>query len=158
CFQKANQPNEAEQAYRELAQRYGDLSDPFHRPYGLIAGLELDDLARGSAFSLADLYRELAQGRWELSAEQSDYFRARIEERLKGSQLWLAETDFLSHLEMARALQEGFRHHGPLRGGQVYADAFIRGEDNYQTYYTLLPAAREPGALVGFAVNLPWVE
>jgi signal transduction histidine kinase len=164
CLQKTNQPSEAEQAYRELAQKYGDLSDPFHRPYGLTAGLELDDLARAqgrpvvSDSSLADLYRELAQGRWELSAEQSDYFRARFEERLKAPQARLVETDFLSHLEMARALQEGFRHHGPLRAGQVYADAFTRGQDNYQTYYTLLPAAREPGALVGFAVNLPWVE
>jgi signal transduction histidine kinase len=147
CLQKTNQLSEAAQAYRELAQGYGDQFDPFHRPYGLTAGLELNELAQSS---LAELSRDLAQGRWELSVEQSDYFRARLAERLKGAPL--ADTDFLAHLELARALAEGFRHHGPLRAGPVYADAFGQ---NYQTYYTLLA---EPGALVGFAVNLSWVE
>jgi signal transduction histidine kinase len=161
CLQKTNQFSEAEQAYRELAQEYGDLSDPFHRPYGLTATLELDDLAKTQGRSdsaLAALYRELAQGRWELSVEQSDYFRARLEERLKGSQGQFAETDFISHLEMARALQEGFRPHGLLRAGQVYADTFARGETHYQTYYTLLSGTPEAATLIGLVVNLSWAE
>lgn len=162
CLQKLNHLTEAEQAYRTLDKEYGDLYDPFHRPYGLIAGLELDDLDRTRGQSSAppvDLYRDLVRGRWELSAEQIDYFLSRFGERLKETQQsGPPETEFLSHLEMARALQEGFRHHGPLRAGQVYADAFTRSEANYQTYYTVLPAGREPETLVGFAVNLNWVE
>jgi hypothetical protein len=161
CFQKMDRPREAAQAYRALAEEYGDVFDPFSRPYGLIAGLELDDLARiqgQSSASLVDLYRDLVRGRWELSAEQIDYFLSRFGERLKEMPSRPSETEFLSHLEMARALQEGFRHHGPLRAGQVYADAFRRGEANYQTYYTLLPAGREPETLVGFAIKLNWVE
>ncbi len=45
CLQKMNRAQEAEQAYRVLSQRYGDLYDLLHRPYALIAGLELDGLA-----------------------------------------------------------------------------------------------------------------
>jgi signal transduction histidine kinase len=162
CLQKTNQAKAAEQAYLALAERYGNLYDVFHRPYALIAAFELDDLARrtgdASAISFTNLYHDLVHGRWELSADQLDHFRVSLKERSENLRTKINNTEYLSHLEMARALHEGFRHYGPLHAGEVYANAFTDGETSYQTLYTLLPA--EPGTetLLGFAVDLNWVE
>jgi signal transduction histidine kinase len=162
CLRKVDQAKEAEQAYRTLWERYGDSYDTFHRPYALTAALDLDDLARTqgqpSPGPLVNLYHDLVRGRWELSAEQVDYFRAKLEERLGGPSAGLNQTEYLSHLELARALEEGFRHAGPLRSGEVYAQALARAGSDYQTYYTLLPSAGGRETLVGFAVNLGWVK
>jgi hypothetical protein len=106
CLQKMKQVAEAEQAYHTILEQYGDLYDPFHRPYAIIAGLELNDLAItqkvSSPLLLVDLYNDLVQGRWELSAEQMDYFLARLKEPVKEPPNH--ETEYLNHLELARAL------------------------------------------------------
>jgi signal transduction histidine kinase len=160
CLQKMKQVAEAEQAYHTILEQYGDLYDPFHRPYAIIAGLELNDLAItqkvSSPLLLVDLYNDLVQGRWELSAEQMDYFLARLKEPVKEPPNH--ETEYLNHLELARALQESFRHQGPLQPNQVYASAVTRGEKSYQIFYTPLPSGSGEDHLLGFAVDLNWVE
>lgn len=153
CSQKVSQPKAAELAYRTLAERYGDRYDPFHRPYALVAGFELD-----SPELLARLCHDLVRGRWELSAEQLDFFLGRFEERLKKLPAGAGETEYASHLKLAEALDAGFRHHGPLAAGEVYRYAFKHGETGYQTYYTLLPAEGALEILAGLAVDLSWVE
>lgn len=162
CLRKANQVKAAERAYRKLGERFSDLYDGFHRPYALVAAFELDDLGRaqggGSSEPLIDIYWDLLQGRWELSTDQIEYFLAAIEERLEKPVLQIGESEYLSHLEMASALQEGFRHYGLLRPGEVYACAFSQGEISYQALYTPLRAGRGTETLVGFAVDLNWVE
>lgn len=160
CLQKMGQLREAQQAYHMLSTQYGDLYDPFHRPYAIIARLELNDLAitqgDSSPQPLLDLYNDLVQGRWELSAEQMDYFLARLKENVKEPHLH--ETEYLNHLELARAIEGGFRHQGPLQPNQVYTHAVARGETNYQIFYTSLQSGSEQEHLLGFAVNLNWVE
>jgi len=153
CFEKVNQPDAAQQAYRTLEGRYGNLYDPFYRPYGLVAGLELDSPER-----LARVYSNMVQGRWELSADQLDYFRAKLEERLRASVAHASQTEYLSHLELGRALEEGFRQNRPLREGEVNAYAFRHGKTDYQCFYTLLASGATRGALVGLAANLTWVK
>lgn len=162
CLRKVNQLKAAERAYRKLGEQFGDLYDGFHRPYALVAAFELDDLARmqgeSSSQSLIDINRDLVQGRWELSTDQIEYSLAAIEERLEEPMPQMGESEYLNHLEMASVLQEGFRHYGPLRVGEVYAYAFSQGETSYQTFYSPLPAGRGTDTLVGFAVDLNWVE
>ncbi len=150
CSQKMNRPQEAEHAYRVLSERYGDSYDLLHRPYALIAGLELDDLARaqGQALpqSVITLRRDLLQGRWELSAEQMDYYRRKLDERLGGPTSGTDGSEYLGDLELARALEEGFRPQGSLRAGEVYAYALDQRADE-------LPDLLHPPPLRGRAGN-----
>jgi len=159
CLQKLSRRSEALQTYGTISERYGDLYDAFHRPYAVTAALEAYDLAGtdgpSSPVSLAGIYRNLIDGRWELSVEQMDYYLPQLTERLKGPPP--PQTEYLGHLKLARALPEGFRHHGPLQSGQVY-DAVIQGDLPYQMFYTPLPLGQQQETLVGFAVDLNWVE
>lgn len=160
CHRKMKQIAEAEQAYHTILARFGDLYDPFHRPYAIIAALELNDSAITQEVSspppLFDLYNDLVQGRWELSAEQMDYFLVRLKEQVKEPPI--PETEYLNHLKLARAIQDGFRHQGPLLPNQVYACAVTRGEASCQIFYTPIPSGSRQDHLLGFAVDLNWVE
>jgi signal transduction histidine kinase len=161
CFHKSNKPQEAEHAYAELQEKYGQRYDPFHRPYAVLAALEFGSLSRSptksSVAALVSLHRDLVQGRWELSADQLDYFLAAIEERVPAARVPVRDSAFLSHFDLARAVEARFRHYGPLRSGEVYAQAVHAGETDYQTFYRLLPGGPEREMLVGFAVNLDWL-
>lgn len=130
--------------------------------YALIAGLELDELARAqgppSPPLLFQLHRDLLQGRWELSAQQVGYYLGRLEERGQQRLLAAGETEYLRHLKLARALQEGFRAQEQLRPGAVYAYALTRAENSFQTFYTPLPAGPSRERLAGFSVDLNWIE
>lgn len=137
ALKNAQQLAAAEQAWRTLAERYGDLSDLSHRPYALVAGLETN--------RLAGLYEDLVRGRWAVSAEQMDYFLERLSPHLPAS-----DTRYLDLLRFGRSLEENFRHAGPLQPDQAYRYAF----GSYQIFYRL--AAQ--GRLIGFAVNRNWVE
>jgi signal transduction histidine kinase len=158
CARKLGDKQMAEAAYERLVERYGDLSDGFHRPYALVAGIELDDLkrARGedAGGRLAELQTNLAAGRWEVSADQADYFLAQFHERLPQLPEPVRETGYLRRLELARALQERFRAPPSLRDGEIYSAAFTSKARPHQVQYTRVA----PEALVGLDVNLAWVE
>jgi signal transduction histidine kinase len=146
---KSNKPKEAEQAYAELQEKYGQWYGPLFRPYAVVAALELSSLS--SVAALGNLQRDLVQGHWELSADQLDYFLKAIQDRVPAARIPLSDSAFRSHFELARAVEDGFRHYGPLHAGEVYAQAIP--ETDYQTFYHLLPG----GAVIGFAVDLDWV-
>lgn len=158
CVRKLGERQAAEAAYERLAERYGDLSDSFHRPYALVAGLELYDLksARGDEERgrLAALQADLAAGRWEVSADQADYFLAQLHERAPELPDPNRKTGYLRRLELARALQERFRAPPSLRDGEIYSSAFTYKAHPHQVHYTRVA----PEALVGLNVNLAWVE
>jgi signal transduction histidine kinase len=153
CLQKVKQPKAAEQAYYTLAERYGDLYDSFHRPYALVAGLQLDSRALQLRFA-----QDLVRGRWELSAEQFDYFLGRMEERLGQLPAEAGQNDYCRHFRLGQALEQRFRHQGPLRGGETYAYAFAHDQANYQIYYTRRPSEAGQETVAGLAVDLDWVE
>lgn len=156
---KANQPHLAQQAYITLRDRYADLYDPFHRPFGLVAGLELSELAGSERPSLdiATLENDLLRGRWELSVEQFDYFRARIAERISRPDTEFAST-YAHELKLAEALHDSFRLPGALRTGDLYPSASSPGGDRpYQTYVMLAGAPNE-NLTLGLAVDLSWIE
>ena len=161
-LQAGTRREEAEAVYRSLMDQYADLYDPFHRPYGLVAGLELDESARthgrSSTEHLVSLYHDFTQGRWELSAEQFDYFKTILERRLGGEAWPESVTAFQRHLDLARALEEGFRHTGPVVEEELYADTLARGQTSYQVYYRALPGTNGRAPLIGLAVDLDWVR
>ena len=158
CARKLGELQAAEGAYERLAGQYGDLSDGFHRPYALVAGLELYDLKRAHSEEergrLASLQAALAGGRWEVSADQADYFLAQLRERAPQLPEPVRETGYLRRLELARALQERFRAPPSLREGEIYSSAFTHKARPHQVHYTRIA----PEALVGLNVNLAWVE
>jgi signal transduction histidine kinase len=158
CARKLDQSRLAEQAYERLTEQYGDVSDGSHRPFGLAAALELNDLKTASApqreARLRSLYRDLIHGRWELSADQADYFLEELRERVPELPDPARGTGYLRRLELARGLQERFRAHASLRGGELQSSAFTYLERPYQLLYTL----EAPDTLLGLAVNLPFVE
>ncbi len=161
CLHKSNKPQEAEQTYAELKEKYGNLYDRFHRPYAVVAALESSALskapAQSSVAALVGLQQDLVQGRWELSAEQLDYFLAVLSDRVPAARVPRSGSAFLSHFDLGRAVDAGFRHYGPLRAGEVYTQALQAGETTQQTFYSLLPGIAERETLVGFAVDLDWV-
>ena len=161
CLQKLNRAKAAEKTYRTLREQYGDVYDGFHRPYGVVAAFELDDLAKAQGASAAqplmDLYRDLVRGRWELSADQMEHFLASVENRLEALPE-VDKTSYLNHLELARAVQANFRHFGSLHAGEVYAYEFPQDDTQYQIFYTPYAVDRGTEILVGFAVDLNWIE
>lgn len=158
CARKLGERKVAEGAYERLAQRYGHFSDGFHRPFALVAGLELYDLRRARGEDergrLAALQADLAAGRWELGADQADYFLAQLRERAPQLPEPNRETGYLRRFEMARALQERFRAPPSLRDGEIHSSAFTYKAHPHQVHYTRVA----PEAMVGLDVNLAWVE
>jgi signal transduction histidine kinase len=157
CARKLGERQAADAAYERLAERYGDLSDDSHRPFALTAGLELYDLsARGDdeRGRLATLQADLARGRWDVSADQADFFLAQFHERVPELPDPNRQTGYLRRLELARALPERFRAPPSLREGEIYSLAFVDKARPHQVYYTRVA----PEALVGFDINLRWVE
>jgi len=162
CARKLKDPRAAEEAYARLQQLYGNLSDGFHRPYALVAGLELYDLKRARGEErhdrLAALHRDLVRGRWELGADQADYFLAQLRGRAPELPASSRATGYLRRLELARALQERFRPPASLRAGELYSSAFTYEARPYQVHYRLVSVQNTPETLVGLTLNLPWVE
>ncbi len=148
CLDKLGQPEPARQSYRLLVEKYGDLTDLSHRPYALATALTTPP----PATPRAELARQVAAGRWELSAELVEYFLARL-----GALPEAVNADYPAQLRFARVLEERFRHQGPLHPEEIYAYAFTSNGTGYQTFYHPL-SGPIPGRLLGFAVNLDWVK
>jgi signal transduction histidine kinase len=158
CARKLGDRQTAEAAYERLAERYGDLSDGFHRPYALVAGLELYDLKRARGEDdrgrLAALQTDIAKGRWEVGADQADYFLAQLSERAPQLPEPDRETGYLRRLELARGLQERFRAPPSLREGEIHSAVFTYKARPHQVQYSRVSLE----TLVGLDVNLAWVK
>lgn len=159
CQEKLRQMAVAEETYRTLGSRYGDVYDFFQRPYALVAALELDSTGGSSSSQsqLGQIYLDLMNGRWELSAEQLDYFREKLEARL-GGRSQAGEMDYVAHLRFARALEESFRANAPVENGETYIFAFNKHDEAQQVFYTPLSTSESTRTLFGFSVNLNWVK
>ena len=97
CRARLGRTEAARTTWTALLDRYGDIYDPAHRPYALIARLELG--------RTEGLDRELIDGRWDLSAEQFDYYFSRLNQRPPAGNVF----------DFGRELQEHFRHVGALK-------------------------------------------
>ena len=134
CLAKLGRLHEARDAWRALAAKYPDERDPAQRPYGIVAAI-----AGGETNGL---YEKIAAGRWELSADQAEYFLSELDP--------MRTTDYLDRFRFARALQDEFQPDSAPREGEIYRYTF----GNYRVFY------RSAGMdnIEGFAVDQRWVR
>ncbi len=133
CLAKLGRAEEARATWRALAAQYPDARDLAHRPYGIVAAIEAGDTA--------GLYDQISQGRWNLSADQAEYFLAKLDP--------LRSSPYLDYFSFARELNERFRHEGRLDGNELYRDSFLG--------HTVFYRAAAPGRIEGFEVHPDWL-
>jgi signal transduction histidine kinase len=134
CLAKLGRKEEARAAWRKLAETYPDDRDLSHRPYGIVAALEAGDTA--------GLYNTIASGRWELAADQAEYFLTLLDAK--------RTTPYLDQFRFARELEERFRPQSQLREGEIYSG--VLGQ--HRIFYRSEGADR----LSGLAVNDDWIS
>ncbi len=158
CDERAGAIDRTLADYRELVDRYGDQYDLADRPQALVAATELMRLRGSRAPEVADLVaatrRDLLQSRWQVTAEQADYFLEKLQVPPAGHEEPPAA--LFRGFELARALQDGFQHHGPLRAGAVYNTALQHGARTFQLFYTARSVS-DP-TLLGVSIDLARVE
>jgi signal transduction histidine kinase len=152
CFEKLKRDGEARQAYVVLKEKYGERMDLSHRPYALVSTLALD----APAAEKAALWHDLARGRWQLSAEQLDFYAPLLGARML-SPIDSMRGPYTAHLRFARGLEEQFRHQGHLQPNTIYSFAFSANGERYQTFYRAAAAGTED-RLLGFSVNPDWLR
>jgi signal transduction histidine kinase len=130
CLGKLGRAAEARNVWRELAAAFPDERDLAQRPFGIVAAIE--------AGQTGGLMEKINSGRWELPADQAEYFATELGGR----------PDF--SYAFARELRDRFRHLGPLREGEIYSYAFGR----FRIFYT----AEARDRIRGFSVNEDWVD
>ncbi|MBZ5636982.1 MAG: HAMP domain-containing histidine kinase [Acidobacteriia bacterium] len=134
CLAKLGRQEDSRAAWRTLATTYPDERDPFHRPYGIVGAIEAGDIA--------GLYDQIAAGRWDLTADQAEYFLTQLDPH--------RSTPYLEQFHFARELSEQFRPPSTLHEGEIYNYSF----GAWRIFYEV-----EAGdALSGFAVNQDWVN
>jgi signal transduction histidine kinase len=133
CQERLQDRQAAAAAWRTLEDGYGDLYDPLHRPYALTARLELNQLD--------GLYEDLIQDRWDLSAEQFDYYLGRLNR----------ESPPGNRFELARELGERFRPAAPLREGEIYSYTLPHDKLYYR-------GGRGGDLVFGFSVDDRWLQ
>ncbi len=142
CLAKLGRDSEAKRAWRDIAARHPDQCDPAGRPFGLLAALELPEMQ-------ADAFKDLTTGRWEIGAEQLDYFVSRLNQPHRG-------THFVEHLQLAAAFESAFHREASARPGEVYPYAFRANERAWQAFYSL--AGSGPSEIILAVVADPvWI-
>jgi signal transduction histidine kinase len=134
CLELLERPEEARAAWRKLAAMYPDQRDLAHRPYGIVAAIAAGDTA--------GLYEKIASGRWELSADQAEYFLAELNAP--------PATAYLDQFRLARLLEEQFRPVSTVRQGEIYPYTL----EDYRLYYR----AAGPDEIEGIAVDHLWID
>jgi signal transduction histidine kinase len=134
CLAKLGRQEEARAAWRMLATTYPDERDPFHRPYGIVGAIEAGDTA--------GLYDQIAAGRWDLSADQAEYFLARLNPQ--------RTTPYLEEFRFARELSDQFRPQRTLREGEIHSDSV----GAWRIFYRV----ETEDTISGFVLNQDWVN
>jgi signal transduction histidine kinase len=130
CLAKLGRAKEARAVWREIAAKWPDERDLAQRPFGIVAAIEAGDTA--------GLLEKINSGRWNLPADQAEYFAAELGGHEHPSYTF------------ARELRDHFRHQGPLREGEIYSYGF----GPYRVLYTAVDNDR----ISGFSVNQDWVN
>ena len=167
---KAKRPEEAAAAWRELQKRYGDVYDPSYTPYAIRSAFALDDAQDPTAAETLQRVRaQMLAGKWELSTDQLDKLNAEFSKRL-GTDAQPAA--FLARRRELRSLQAALQNPRPgnvlqrvsetssqgAAVGDVYAFAFDADADSGQSFYTVLSSGRGQQVLLGFTVDMDWVQ
>jgi signal transduction histidine kinase len=134
CLQQLGRKEEAVATWRKLASSYADERTLSHRPYGIVAAIAAGDTA--------GLFDKIASGRWELSADQAEYFLAEVDPQ--------RATPYLDQFRFARELSEQFRPQNTPRENEIQSYRF----GGTRVFYR----EETGGRISGFAVNHDWIE
>ncbi len=134
CLAKLGRAGDARAVWRRLAAEYADARDLAHRPYGIVAAIEAGDVG--------GLYDRIAAGRWELSADQAEYFLAQLDPR--------RPSPYLDQFAFARDLSDHFRHAVRFEDDELFRFAF----NQRAIYYHSL----SPGRIDGIEVDPRWTD
>ena len=134
CLDRLNRQDEARKVWRRLAADFADDRDPFsQRPFGIIAAI--------AAHETGGLYERIQSGRWDLSADQAQYFLRELDPD--------RQSHYLARFEFAAELVEGFTPPAALADGEIYSTA----PGGRRIFYR----SDGPNRITGFAVNESWI-
>lgn len=134
CLRKLGKEEESRDAWKRVAETYPDERDLSNRPFGIV-GLREAGETNG-------LYEQIASGRWDLSAEQAEYFLKDLDPD--------RTTPYLERFRFGRELAENFLPNSEVRKDQVYAYTFGGNRIFYR--------AENPDVISGFLVDEDWVR
>ncbi|MEX2273376.1 MAG: ATP-binding protein [Vicinamibacterales bacterium] len=134
CQARLGDETAARATWREIAAKYPDARDLSHRPYGIVAALAAGDSS--------GLFEQITAGRWDLPADQAEYFLDRVAPG--------RSTSYLDQFHFARQLAAEFRAPGGLRAGELRDDS-VAGR---RIFYRV----ESPDRIAGLVVSRPWAE
>jgi len=164
CQSAMGRVEEAVKSYELLDDRFGDLYDLEHNPYGIEAALGLAATEDASSPRrreiLVELYEELVSGRWQVSSDAMNRCLSRIERLLGGSPPPPTDAKYLRRLEIANALEPGFKHHSGARGLYGFDITYLNGHARGQAVYSLLPVhfGFPHWSFLGFLPDVEWIR
>jgi signal transduction histidine kinase len=149
-LRKVGRESDSAKAYTGVVERYGDIYDSLGRPYGLSGALNSGrkDLARKA-------WADFFSGRWELSTAHVEWYQERFQEQL--GQQANADSPFLRHFAVARALEREFRNYAALRLGAIYPLAFPR-DPECQLFYTPISLQTGRETILFVSINPNWLS
>jgi signal transduction histidine kinase len=150
CLQKLGRGSPAAEIYAGLVERYADLYDTLSRPYGLSAAME-----SGNKDLVRRAWSDFVSGRWELSAEQVDWYRKRFQEYLGPASS--DDSPFLRHFAIARALEREFRNYSELHIGQIFPISLVR-EPACQLFYTPIALEAKGETILLVSIKPDWLS
>ena len=131
---KLGRDEEAKAAWRTLAASYPDDRDLSNRPFGIVAAINAGDTV--------GLCERISGGRWELAADQAEYFLRSLDPA--------RTSPYLDQFRFARELTEQFKPPRALVEDMLYTYTF----GGHRIFYR----ADSSDRISGFAANLDWIE
>ena len=101
---KLGRETEARNTWRDLARRFPDERDPAGRPYGIVGAMNAGDTA--------GLFETISAARWDLSADQAEFFLAQLDAS--------RPSPYLDRFRFARELAEQFKPQIAVREHELY--------------------------------------
>jgi signal transduction histidine kinase len=154
CLDRLGRRAEAVAAYTEIITRFRGVYDLVARPYALDAAVELARLQPRKAVQLSILLHslrvDLADGRWEVSPDEADYFLR----GLGGGDLASAGQAYLRYLLSAQVLADALQSGALARSGSVQLVAAASTAAPRQFYYQ----SKADGLAVALDMDLDYVS
>jgi hypothetical protein len=160
-LEKANKEPQAVESYQSLLKNYADEYDEYGVPYILALAVAPKMMAQKISLfaqqSPHKIYQDLINGKWELSADQTEQFMEDLEERLQLDARDRQTSDFLYGFQLAKAVREHLQQDKHLTAFEVTPQSFEHKSILYQTYRVFVPSDKGQNITVGFSVSIPWV-
>jgi signal transduction histidine kinase len=126
CFFAIKKYTDAEKAYRELSEHFGQINNKAGHPYGIIASIQLYEIAREenkeekSLRLLFDLYVKIREGVWQVNLPVYDFYVSEIESIFNSK---LNEGEIR---EIQKSFLDMQKQQSPYRQSLIFGDILVR--------------------------------